>query len=103
MKTLFTVVTALALTAVVPTLGDLGTVRASQGHHLFLAEASTPSPGSHDTAMAENESNGASPGGHDRAFAETESNGASPGAHDRAFAETESNGPSPGGRDTAQV
>ena len=84
MKTMFAVASALVLTAVVPTLGDLGAVRASHGHQMFLAEASGPSPSGHDTALAE--ASGPSPSGHDTALAEAESNRPSPGGHDTAQA-----------------
>lgn len=85
MKSLFAAATVLALTAVVPTLTDVGSVRATQSRHLFLAEANLPSPGGHDAALAE--ANGPTSGGRDTAL----------------YAETESNGASPGGRDTAQA
>ena len=104
MKTLLTVAAVLGLTAIVPTLGDIGAVRASRNHQVILAEASGPSAGSRDTALyAETESSGPTRGSHDSSMV-AEASQPSPGARDTAlYAETESNGASPGGRDSAQV
>jgi hypothetical protein len=99
MKTIFSIAAAFALTAFAPTLTEIGS--ASHGRHLMLAEASGPSPGSHDTALYA-EANGPSRGSHDTALY-AEANGPTPGSHDTSlYAEGESSGPTRGSHDSAQ-
>ena len=91
MKTTLALAAVPSITAVAITLADYRTARSSYSRSTaILAEASAPSPGGRDTALAEAESNGRSPGARDTALAEA--NGPSRGGHDTALAEAESSG-----------
>lgn len=62
MKTIFAAAAVLSVAAAVPALSDFGKARASYRTSSYLAESCGPSPGGHDTALAEAEPNGPSPG-----------------------------------------